>query len=162
MPEPTALIEQIVAAFEAAGWQYRRVDGQAVIESEFEAHSAKVPLHVQGFDQLGIISAVARLSFTIRPAALAATLELLSRTNLTLTVGNFECDPDAAEVFFRSSNVFPGNNPDPSSILSLVRNAVVEMDRLTPFLSELQNEPMQSIPALMARQDLLPEIGEAG
>ena len=155
----TPLIEQVAVAFEAAGWQCRRVEGQAVIESEFEAHHTKVPLHVQAFDEPGIVSVVSRLSFAVSPAAKVSALEAITRTNLTLSIGNFEADPDSGEVYFRAANVFPGGTAEPSVIASLVRTAVVEMDRITPFLAELERQPIQPIAALLAREDLLPEVG---
>ncbi len=151
-----SLLEQTADAFRAAGWQFRPVEGQSVIECEFEAHHAKVPLHVQAFDELGALSIVGSLSFKLEPAALAAACEALMRTNLALSIGNFEMNPDSGEVFFRATNVFPGGAGDPSIIASLVRSAVVEIDRITPFLGELNREPHQSIPALLARDDLLP------
>jgi len=154
------LIEHVETAFRAAGWQFRRVEDQPVVESEFEAHHAKVPLHVQAFDELGIISVVARLSFNVSPAAKVSVSEALMRTNLSLNIGNFETDPDSGEVFFRATNVFPRGECEPSVIASLVRTAVVEMDRLTPFLAELERQPIQPIAALLAREDLLPTIGE--
>lgn len=157
--EPDALIDKVAAAFDAAGWQYRRVEGQPVVESEFEAHHAKVPLHVQAFDDPGIVSVVARLSFALSPAAMLPALEAISRTNLTLNIGNFEADPDSGEVYFRATNVFPGGAAEAPIVASLVRTAVVEMDRFTPYLSELEREPMQPVPALLAREDLLPEVG---
>ena len=82
------------------------------------------------------------------------------RTNLTLNVGNFEVNPDSGEVFFRASNVFAGGAADLGIITSLVRTAIVEMDRITPFLAELNRQPQQPIDALLAREDLLPPIGK--
>jgi len=154
------LIEQTADAFRSAGWQFRPVEGQPVIECEFEAHHAKVPLHVQAFDELGALSVVGRLSFDVEPAALAAACEALMRTNLALSIGNFEMNPDSGEVFFRATNVFPGGAGEPSIIASLVRSAVVEIDRITPFLGELNRQPQQSVPALLAREDLLPQVDD--
>ena len=154
------LIEQVEAAFQSAGWQFRRVGDQQVVESEFEAHHAKVPLHVQAFDEPGILSVVARLSFAISPASRTRSFEAMMRTNLTLTIGNFESEPDSGEVFFRATNVFPEGKASPSVIASLVRTAVVEMDRITPFLAELERDPGQDVTALLAREDLLPQIAD--
>lgn len=160
MSQSSALIQQATAAFDAAGWQFRAIEGKAVLESEFEAHHAKVPLHVQAFDEIDVLTVVARLSFAVDPTARNAAHDALMRTNLTLNIGNFEASPDSGEVFFRATNVFPGGAAEPSVVASLVRTAVVEMDRITPFLAELQREPAQNIAALLAREDLLPEIGD--
>ena len=163
VPDPSTsppLIEQVADAFRAAGWAFRPVDGRPVVESEFEAHHTKVALHVQAFDELGALSVVARLSFPVALASLAAANEAMMRTNLGLSVGNFEADQSSGEAFFRATNVFPGGRADPSTIASLVRTAVVEVDRITPFLAELNRDPAQSVPALLAREDLLPDIAE--
>ncbi len=160
MSDNQPLIQQAEAAFRAAGWQFRPVEGKAVLESEFEAHNAKVPMHVQAFDEIGVLSVVARLSFAVSPPARPAVFEALMRTNLTLNIGNFEADAEGGAVFFRVANVFPGAAAEPSAIASLVRTAVVEMDRITPFLAELERQPAQPVAALLAREDLLPAVGD--
>ena len=43
-------------------------------------------------------------------------------------------------------------------ITSLVRVAIVEMDRITPYMAEINNNPNQPIAQLLERKDLLPEI----
>ena len=152
------LISQIEAAFEAAGWQYRKVEQQPVIECEFEAYHAKVAMHVQAFEELSTASIMAQLSFRIKPASRLPVWDALMRTNLTLNVGNFEANIETGEVFFRISNVFSGGSIDNGVITSLVRTAIVEMDRITPFLAELNRQPQQPIDALLAREDLLPPV----
>ncbi|MCP4848788.1 MAG: YbjN domain-containing protein [Verrucomicrobiaceae bacterium] len=154
------LISQIEAAFDAAGWQYRKVEQQPVIECEFEAYNAKVAMHLQAFEELSTASVMAQLSFRIPPASRLPVWDALMRTNLTLNVGNFEANIETGEVFFRISNVFAKGLVDDEIITSLVRTAIVEMDRITPFLAELNRQPQQPIDALLAREDLLPPIGE--
>ena len=154
------LISQIEAAFDAAGWQYRKVEQQPVIECEFEAYNAKVAMHLQAFEELSTASVMAQLSFRIPPASRVPVWDALMRTNLTLNVGNFEANIETGEVFFRISNVFVDGLVDGGIITSLVRTAIVEMDRITPFLAELNRQPQQPIDALLAREDLLPPIGE--
>ncbi len=145
------------AAFLTAGWACRRVPGQeSVVEADFEAHHARVPLHIQAFDGPGIVSVVARLSFPIAGAALAPAMEALMRMNLQLNIGNFELDPDSGAVCFRVAGVFPAGALDASVLASLVRTAVVETDRATPYLAELNREPGQGVAALLARADLRP------
>jgi len=160
VPAQQTLISQIEAAFDAAGWQYRKVEQQPVLECEFEAYNAKVAMHVQAFEELSTASVMAQLSFHILPASRMSVSEALMRTNLTLNVGNFEVNPDSGEVFFRASNVFAEGAADLGIITSLVRTAIVEMDRITPFLAELNRQPQQPIDALLAREDLLPPIGK--
>ncbi len=154
------LISQIEAAFDAAGWQYRKVEQQPVIECEFEAYNAKVAMHLQAFEELSTASVMAQLSFRIPPASRLPVWDALMRINLTLNVGNFEANIETGEVFFRISNVFAKGLVDDEIITSLVRTAIVEMDRITPFLAELNRQPQQPIDALLAREDLLPPIGE--
>ena len=154
------LISQIEAAFDATGWQYRKVDQQPVIECEFEAYHAKVPMHVQAFEELSTASIMAQLSFRIQPVSRLPAWDALMRTNLTLNVGNFEANIETGEVFFRISNVFAEGIINSGIITSLVRTAIVEMDRMTPFLAELNRQPQQPIDALLAREDLLPPVSD--
>ena len=158
MQNTESLLTKVKESFDSAKWQFREVTEKKVIESEFEAHHAKVPLHVQAFEELGAISVVSRLSFTVNPSVQASVHDALMRTNITLSIGNFEADPDNGEVYFRITNVFSDGQPDVEIITSLVRTAIVEMDRITPYLAEIIRDPNQSISNLLARDDLLPEI----
>ena len=158
MPNTESLLIKVKESFDSAKWQFREVPEKKVIESEFEAHHAKIPLHVQAFEELGAISVVSRLSFTVNSAAQASIHDALMRTNIALTIGNFEANPENGEVYFRITNVFSDEPRDVEIITSLVRTAIVEMDRITPYLAEIMRDPNQSISNLLARKDLLPEI----
>jgi hypothetical protein len=158
VPNTESLLIKVKESFDSAKWQFREVPEKKVIESEFEAHHAKIPLHVQAFEELGAVSVVSRLSFTVDPAAQASIHDALMRTNIALTIGNFEANPENGEVYFRITNVFSDGQRDVEIITSLVRTAIVEMDRITPYLAEIMRDPNQSISNLLARKDLLPEI----
>ena len=153
---------KIKEAFNSASWEFREIPDKRVIEAEFEAHHAKVPLHAQSFEELMAISVVSRLSFSILPKSMRSALDALMRTNITLNLGNFEANPVNGEVYFRITNVFPDYNFNPEIVTSLVRVAIVEMDRVTPFLSELNKNPNQPIAQLLERKDLLPELENEG
>ena len=153
---------KIKEAFNSASWEFREIPDKKVIEAEFEAHHAKVPLHAQSFEELMAISVVSRLSFSILPKSMRSALDALMRTNITLNLGNFEANPVNGEVYFRITNVFPDYNFNPEIVTSLVRVAIVEMDRVTPFLSELNKNPNQPIAQLLERKDLLPEFENEG
>ena len=153
---------KIKEAFNSASWEFREIPDKRVIEAEFEAHHAKVPLHAQSFEELMAISVVSRLSFSILPKSMRSALDALMRTNITLNLGNFEANPVSGEVYFRITNVFPDYNFNPDIVTSLVRVAIVEMDRVTPFLSELNKNPNQPIAQLLERKDLLPEFENEG
>ena len=153
---------KIKEAFNYANWEFREIEDKKVIEAEFEAHHAKVPLHAQSFEELMAISVVSRLSFCILPKSMRSALDALMRTNITLNLGNFEANTVNGEVYFRITNVFPDYNFNPEIVTSLVRVAIVEMDRVTPFLSELNKNPNQPIAQLLERKDLLPEFENGG
>ncbi len=156
------LYAKIKEAFNSANWEFREIEDKKVIEAEFEAHHAKVPLHAQSFEELMAISVVSRLSFCILPKSMRSALDALMRTNITLNLGNFEANTVNGEVYFRITNVFPDYNFNPEIVTSLVRVAIVEMDRVTPFLSELNKNPNQPIAQLLERKDLLPEFENGG
>jgi hypothetical protein len=158
---PSALYLATLSAFKAQGWAFQPVEGMEVIEANFEAHHAKVPLHVQVYGEAGIVSVVARTTQTVlNPHRLAAS-ELLMRTNKELNIGNFELDWDSGIVMFRVTNIFPGGHHDERLIAGLVHTAIGETDRLTPFLGEICRTPkgellLLKVTDLMKRQDLLP------
>jgi hypothetical protein len=157
----SALHASVINAFKNMGWEYHVVTGMEVIESRFEAHHTKVFLHVQSFDEAGIVSVVANASHLVVSSHLRAACELLMRSNKELNLGNFEIDWDSGQVMFRVTNVFAKMRVDERVIASLVHSAVAEMDRLTPFLHEVCRRStaelvLLNIPELMAREDLLP------
>jgi hypothetical protein len=162
----SVLYAATLQAFKSRGWHYREVPGQEVLEADFEAHHGKVLLHVQVFGEAGMVSVVSRASFPFPSTHRARVAELLMRTNQQLTLGNFEMDWDAGEVYFRTTNVFPVHRCDEAILAALIHAAVAEMDRMTPYLGEVCRTPkgellLLSVPDLMAREDLLPPAVEA-
>jgi len=153
---------KIKEAFNSVNWEFREIESKKVLEAEFEAHHTKVPLHAQAFEELMAISIVSRLSFSILPKSMRSALDALMRTNITLNIGNFEANPVNGDVYFRITNVFPDHDFSPDIITSLVRVAIVEMDRVTPFLAEINKNPNQPIAQLLERKDLLPEFENDG
>ena len=153
---------KIKEAFNSVNWEFREIEDKKVLEAEFEAHHTKVPLHAQAFEELMAISVVSRLSFSILPKSMRSALDALMRTNITLNIGNFEANPVNGDVYFRITNVFPDHDFSPDIITSLVRVAIVEMDRVTPFLAEINKNPNQPIAQLLERKDLLPEFENDG
>lgn len=155
------LFAATLQAFQERGWHYREVSGREVIEADFEAHHTKVPLHVQVFGEARMATVVSRASFPFQPSHRHRVAELLMRVNQQLTLGNFEMDWDGGSVFFRATNLFPPDQYHSGIVAALVHAAIAEMDRLTPYLGELCRAPARSlalfdIPALLAREDLLP------
>jgi hypothetical protein len=159
----SALHAAVLNAFKNMGWQYRAIENLEVVESGFEAHHGKVFLHAQTHAEAGIVSVVSHSSFTAPKTHLKAVSELLMRNNKELNLGNFEADWDSGQIVFRIASVFSPNRSDERIIASLIHTAVAEMDRLTPYLSELCKLGtgellLLSVPELMAREDLLPSI----
>lgn len=157
----SALHAAVLNAFKSRGWAYREVPGMEVVEASFEAYHGKVPLHVQAFAEAHIVSVVANASLTVPATHKARAAELLMRANKELNVGAFEMEWDAGVVMFRQANVFPKHRHDEELIVSLVHNAIAEMDRMTPFLGELCKTtgamlPLLDLKQLLQREDLLP------
>ncbi|HYF35014.1 MAG TPA: YbjN domain-containing protein [Prosthecobacter sp.] len=162
----SALYDVTLAAFKANGWHFREVPGLEVIESDFEAHHTKVPLHVQVYGEVHIATVVATATLTVPKTHRLPVAELLMRTNKELNIGNFEMDWDDGVVMFRATNIFPEDRYDPRILASLVHAGIAEMDRLTPFLGEICQTPkgellLLKVSDLMKRQDLLPPAPEA-
>jgi hypothetical protein len=157
----SALHAAVLNAFKSRRWAYHEVPGMEVVEANFEAYHAKVPLHVQSFGEAHIVSVVANASITVPPSHKVRAAELLMRANKDLNVGAFEMEWDAGMVMFRQANIFPKHRHDEELIASLVHNAIAEMDRMTPFLGELCGTtpamlPLLDLAQLLKREDLLP------
>ncbi|MDG2125108.1 MAG: hypothetical protein P8J87_15505 [Verrucomicrobiales bacterium] len=125
-----------------------------------------MPLHIQAFPNLNAITVVSRSTLTSPPSHFLAVSELLWRSNKTLTVGNFELDPDAGTILYRATNLFPPGPPHEPIITGLVHAAIAEMDRLTPYLAivlrtSLADLATQSIAELLQNEDLIPPPPDA-
>jgi len=157
----SALYAATLNTFKDQGWHYREVSGMEVVEADFEAHHAKVPLHVQVYGEAHIASVVATASLQVPSSHRLQVAELLMRTNKELNLGNFELDWDSGAVMFRQTNIFPPHRYDERILANMVHSSVAEVDRLTPFLGEICNTPkgellFLSVRELMKREDLLP------
>lgn len=157
----SALHAAVINAFKSQKWAYREVPDMEVIEASFEAYHGKVPLHVQSFGEMHIVSVVANATLTVPTTHRARTAELLMRANKDLNVGAFEMDWDAGLVMYRQTNIFSKHRYDEGLITNLVHNAIAEMDRMTPFLGELLKTtgamlPLLDLRQLLQREDLLP------
>ena len=162
----SALYAVALSTFKEMGWHYREVPAQEVIESDFEAHHTKIPLHMQIFGETHIASVVALSSLQVPSTHRLAVSELIMRTNKELNLGNFELEWDSGQVMFRISNVFPPNRHDQRILASMVHSAVAETDRLTPYLGEIIRTPkgellLLKVADLMKREDLLPPAPDA-
>jgi hypothetical protein len=159
----SVLHEAVVAVFKQMNWEFRPVPGMEVIESGFEAHHTKIFVVAQTHAEAGIVTVVSHASFNVPTTHLRAACELLMRTNKQLNLGNLELDWDSGQVMFRIASVFAeGAAIERKVIASLVHTAVAEMDRLTPYLSELARLGtgellLLSVPELMQRGDLAGE-----
>lgn len=159
------LLDQVKATFAASKWEFVPVEGRDVVTAAFEAHHTKVSLYVQTFEEMGAVSIVSEAPMAATPAAVGKVSEVLMRVNQQLTVGNFEMDWDKGMIYFRVTNLFEtAETASPPLLASLVRAAVVEMDRITPYLVVVgQTDPGEinslDVPALLAREDLLPDVG---
>ena len=158
------LYSTVLAAFSEAGWAFTEVTGREVIRAGFEAHHTRVDLHLQVFEALAAISVVSESPRRSHdPLHRDRVAELAMRVNQTLTVGNFEMDWDAGQLVFRVTNLFPTPQGDLSIIQGLVHTTIGEMDRIAPLEAILLRAEgpalaALNIPALLGREDLLPEI----
>ncbi len=164
MAVPSELHSTVLSVFAEEGWAFTEVAGREVVRAGFEAHHARVDLHVQTFATLAAVSVVAESPRCgSGPAQRERLAELAMRVNQTLTVGNFELDWDAARLFFRATNLFATPQGDPGIVRGLVHTAVGEMDRIAPveaILLRAEGPELAAIdlPALLRRDDLLPQI----
>lgn len=162
---PSQLFTTVKKTFTAAGWAFTAVAGREVIRAGFEAHHARVELHLQVFEELAAVSVVSESPRrTGSPLHRERLAELAMRVNRALTVGNFEIDWDEGRLAFRVTNLFPHPEGDPSIIRGLVHTAVGEMDRIAPIeaiILQAQGIDLAGLDLrrLLAREDLLPEVG---
>jgi len=164
MPEDSALLLSVQAALTAAGWQFTRINDQdrEVLRLDFDAHHTRVPITLQIFGPIGAVAVVAENSHQADERIREKLAELLMRTNIQLTIGNFELNWDTMRVFFRLTNLFTAAGEIERALPGMVSAAVAEMDRMTPQIAELLNATPEQLKTfdtgrLMRREDYLPD-----
>lgn len=159
----SSLFQSVQSAFTKMKWEGRRVEGQEVLEADFETHHTKVRIHVQAFEPVNAVSVVATASSKVPESRMGLIAEMAMRTNHELTIGAFELDYDSGQLVFRATNIFPPHRVDERIIGSLVHSALAEMDRLTPFLTLVLRMTTEELGKLnlklfLQREDLLPPV----
>lgn len=167
MADPSQpLFKYVQSAFQKMNWQWRLVEGQEVVEADFDMHHTKVRIHVQAFPPVNAVSVVATAANRAPESRFGLVAELIMRTNHDLTIGAFELDYDTGMIMFRATNIFPPQQVDERIIASLVHSALAEMDRITPFLTLLLRMTPAELAKLnlklfLQREDLLPPVPES-
>jgi len=164
MTPPSELFATVLSVFSKEGWSCTEVAGREVVNAGFEAHHARVELHVQVFPELAPVSVVSESPRRCPgPAHRERLAELAMRVNETLTVGNFELDWDAGRLCFRVTNLFANPQGDAEILRGLIHTTIGEMDRIAPIESILLGSEGASLAALdlralLRRVDLLPDV----
>lgn len=164
MADPS-LIDAVAAALREKGYRFARIDGEDVLRAAFRAHHGDIDLTVQTHDPLHAVALVAEAAAHAPSRYRHAVAELLTRTNVQLTVGNFEMTWADGRVYFRLANIFPPGAPEPAILAGMVHAAVAETDQLTGYLKAVLDTPQDQIASLdiarlLRRQDLLPPVPE--
>jgi len=158
--ETSSLYRTVLAAFAEAGWACSEVPGREVVHAGFEAHHARVELHVQVFAPLAAISVVSESPFeSPDPVRRERLAELAMRVNETLTVGNFELLWDTGRIVFRATNLFPSPEGEARLVQGLVQTVVGEMDRIAPMVATICRASGPELAALPIAR-LLEESGD--
>jgi len=163
MTAASELHATVLSVFAGEGWSFAEVAGREVVHAGFEAHHARVELHVQVFPELAAVSVVSESPRRCPgPAHRERLAELAMRVNRTLTVGNFEMDWDAGRLCFRATNLFSTPQGDAAILRGLIHTTVAEMDRIAPLEAIVLGAEGASLAsldlaALLDRADLLPE-----
>ena len=161
-----SLFNAIQKAFDASGWAFEVVSGREVIETSFDAHHTRIPVHVQCFEPIGCVHVVSTSSHVFQPYHRLKVAELLLRSSQIMTLGNFEYSWDQGQVLYRATNLFDMEQSFPDKVLqSMVHAAVAEMDRMTPQLAEIAKTTSVEVARidvahLMLREDWIPPVPE--
>lgn len=161
MPADSLLFTALCRALRQNGWEFHRIEGREVAELGFEARSGVVRILAQAFAPIGVVGFTAEADGVPGPAYRPKLAELLMRTNLEMTIGNFEMDWDSRRVYFRTTNVFNDGAPQARILVGMLHAAVAEADRMNFLLKELAACPLDRLPSfdigrLLRRDDLFP------
>lgn len=156
------LFSSVKTVFDRQGWACSQIEGREILACGFEAHHARITLHLQAFPELKALSVVSESSLRTRdPLRRERLAELAMRVNHTLTVGAFEMNWDEGQLIFRLTNLFSSPAGDLAIISGMVHTAIREMDRVSPLEALIHQSSGPELAgidilALLRREDLLP------
>lgn len=163
MRKPSSQILSVQEAFEGQDWHAEMIEGQDVLRMVFAGYHTKMEVFAQTFSAIQALVVVGEVACPLREETVGLVLELLARANKRLTLGGFELDLDRRRLLFRITNVFERERFAADICCSMVHSAVVELDRLVPYVMTVVQTPDDllddlDLVRLLQREDLIPPV----
>ena len=157
----SVLFTSLCRSLRQSGWNYERVPEREVAALGFETKNGRIDVMAQAFAPIRAIGLTSETDLAMAPHHRLKLAELLMRTNLELTIGNFEMNWDTLRVFYRTTNLFVEEAPASSILAGMVHAAVAEMDRMIVLCRELNLASETELAGydigrLLRRPDLFP------
>ena len=148
---PPTLVETLATFFAAEGFDARKLDGQAIFRLVFSTETAHLLClaHARETEQQVLFYSLCPMRTA--DAQRAAVMELVTRINYGLVLGNFELDLSDGEVRFKTSldleNIVDTEVRD-ELIGHLVYGNLAHMERYLPALLAVQSAARSPLDAL--------------
>jgi hypothetical protein len=143
----------VLSFFRGQRWLFREEPEQARIVFEYASEAGVWSTFVVALDEAEQVVVYGVVPFAIDAARRGAVMELLTRANFGLTLGNFEIDLDDGETRFKTSLDVEGTSLLEPQLLSLVRANLAVMEHHLPAIvatSLRDARPLDALAALEA------------
>ncbi len=150
----TAPIYATVASFFAGqSWIFEEDLEQSRISFEYASAAGAWRTYVAAIDDAQQVVVYGVVPFAIEEARRGAVMELLTRANFGLTIGNFEIDLDDGETRFKTSIDVEDAALSEGLLQQLVRSNLAVMEHYLPAVVAVSmrgSSPLDSLAALEA------------
>jgi hypothetical protein len=126
----------IVASLHEQGWTFREEPAQHRVLIDYASAAGAWSTYAVAFEESRQVAVYGVLPFAVEAEQRSAIVELITRLNFGLIVGNFEIDVDDGEVRYKTSLDFENSELTPSLLRQLVRaNAAIVEHHLPAFVA---------------------------
>ena len=143
----------VLSFFRGQRWIFREEPEHERIVFEYASAAGVWSTYVAALDEAEQVVVYGVVPFAIDAARRDAVMELITRANFGLTVGNFEIDLEDGETRFKTSLDVEGSALSEPQLLSLVRANLAVMEHYLPAIvatSLREARPLDALAALDA------------
>ncbi len=128
------LMNRLEEFFAEETWPARRLEGEPLLQLAFDGENGKWACYARAGADPESVGFYSICPLTVPEARRAAVMELVTRANYGLLLGNFELDLVDGEVRYKTSVGLEGAEPTAAVLRGVAYPNVLMMDRYLPAI----------------------------
>lgn len=154
---PTSVFSTIVQFFRGQRWDANVNPERGTVSFEYTSEVSAWNIYTTAFESERQVATYGVVPFLIEPAHRSTVMELITRINFGLVIGNFEMDLSDGEVRYRTSLDFEGGELTTPLLQQLVRSNLSVMEHYLPAFIAVALRNRSAVDALATVDPEQPE-----